>query len=434
MGAEEKKELSVVEVEASCTTEFRSYGDDAWYSVTVSVEGETLRVKYLNFSEDVDNLFKPTDFQSLEELEEFEERFRPVSKQLQDNECRQLVRDTRVCACYRFRNDDVRFYDAEVHEVRKNKHSYKAGEELCLCTFILCWLHGPNIGNLNATTVENICVVQPALDQDPAVASFLKMARERTEFVSSCSISMSKGVSGLEMVAQCKEGSPAACRPDYLDPIQKEKQCAKRSLVRVCSPEVSCLDRRMEDIDLGGIKNVCMILIGNLDKELCPSTVTEFLRRHTSVSPRVFIFPSLSSEIYTRGAIILDSKKDFQKLCDFLDNPNHIITSSTGRPWVIIEKLAGLKKIKASIGTLVPISKKMLPKGKRGTSSILKVVGLGTQEFKIASDLKELFLEFSDHQKRLHKKLVLEERRICAAKIVNLLCLDFELWTLGLGC
>lgn len=87
----------------------------------------------------------------------------------------------------------------------------------------------------------------------------------------------------------------------------------------------------MEESDLEGIKNQCVILIGNLDKELSPSTITEFLHRHAPVSPQVFIFPSLSSEIYTRGAIVLDSEKDFQKLCEFLDNPNHIITSSTGR-------------------------------------------------------------------------------------------------------
>lgn len=92
----------------------------------------------------------------------------------------------------------------------------------------------------------------------------------------------------------------------------------------------------MEDRDLGGTKNVCMILIANIDKALCPSTITEFLRRHTSVSASVFIFPSLSSEVYTRGALILDSEKEFQVLCDFLSNPHCIITSSTGRYSVCI--------------------------------------------------------------------------------------------------
>jgi hypothetical protein len=87
----------------------------------------------------------------------------------------------------------------------------------------------------------------------------------------------------------------------------------------------------MEDKELEAKRNVCMILIGNLDKELCPSTAVEFLYKHTQVSASVFIFPSLSLEIYTRGAIMLHTEQDFQKLCDFLTNPNYIITSSTGR-------------------------------------------------------------------------------------------------------
>jgi len=79
-----------------------------------------------------------------------------------------------------------------------------------------------------------------------------------------------------------------------------------------------------------------MILIANIDGELCPSTVTLFLQRHTSVSARVLIFPNLSSEVYTRGAIILDSEKEFQEMCGFLNDPNCIITSSSGRYSVCI--------------------------------------------------------------------------------------------------
>ena len=87
----------------------------------------------------------------------------------------------------------------------------------------------------------------------------------------------------------------------------------------------------MKDWDLEVTKNVCMMLIANIDREFFPSTVTQFLHRHTSASARVLIFPNLSSEVHTRGAIILDSEKEFQKMCDFLNDPNCIITSSTGR-------------------------------------------------------------------------------------------------------
>ena len=92
----------------------------------------------------------------------------------------------------------------------------------------------------------------------------------------------------------------------------------------------------MKDWDHEGAKNVCMILIANIDRELCPSTVTQFLHRHTSVLARVLIFPNLSSEVHTRGAIILDSEKEFQEMCGFLNDPKCIIASSTGRYSVCI--------------------------------------------------------------------------------------------------
>ncbi|KAH1229123.1 hypothetical protein GmHk_10G028955 [Glycine max] len=45
-------------------------------------------------------------------------------------------------------------------------------------------------------------------------------------------------------------------------------------------------------------------------------------------------------------------------------------------------------------------------------SNNLKVVHSGTKEFKIASNKRDLFLGFSEHQERLRKKLTLEEGRI----------------------
>ncbi|RZC02487.1 hypothetical protein D0Y65_017568, partial [Glycine soja] len=54
-------------------------------------------------------------------------------------------------------------------------------------------------------------------------------------------------------------------------------------------------------------------------------------------------------------------------------------------------------------------------KTKRGTSNNLKVVHSGTKEFKIASNKRDLFLGFSEHQEQLRKKLALEEGRIFAA-------------------
>ncbi|RDX61833.1 hypothetical protein CR513_59896, partial [Mucuna pruriens] len=362
--------LSVTEKEKSYTTEFRAYKDDAWYSVCVLLEGETLRVKYLNFSDENDDVFEASLFQNCNDLQNLKERFRPPSKQLQDAECRQLPPNAKVCACHPFSHDDVRFYDALIDGVQEREHSWETGEESCSCTFILFWLHGPNARNLTSASIENICVVQPAWELDPVVASFLEVAREKIKLFSSRSVLVSKGVSASKMVPYCYKSSDTTLRMGYVERMEKkasilqnrfqffhETRRARRSVFRVCSPEVSCDGKRMEDRDLEVTKNMCMILIANIDKELCPSAITEFLRMHTSISAGVYIFPSLSFEVYTRGAIMVDSLKDFQVLCDFLNNPNCMVTSSTDRPWVILEKLVGFKSIKASIGALEHVSK-----------------------------------------------------------------------------
>ncbi|XP_024635164.1 uncharacterized protein [Medicago truncatula] len=396
----EEMQLIVHEQKENYVTEFRNFLDDAWYTVSVTFEGnESLRVKYEKNTDEIDNLFEPGFFNSMEDLQEFETRFRPLSVQVQDHQCRELVPGVRVCASHEFGPDDLRFYDAHV--------------------------------------------VEPVLEYDPAVASFLEITRRRIE-----------SQSGQEMVVYCNTGIEAKNHTEiktkskmgYFERMQKfqakrrakrsvlgtrssegakqtvlgasspegakrsvlgasSTEGAKRSVLGASSPEVGLV----EDKELKGKRNVCMILMGNLDKQLCPSTAVEFLYKHTQVSASVFIFPSLSSEIYTRGAIMLRTERDFQKLCDFLTNPKHIITSSTGRPWVIIEKQVGLKNIKASIGTVFPKSENAPQDGKSRVRNNLKIVYSGTQEFKTASAMRDLYSEFADHQERLHKKLAFLE-------------------------
>jgi len=99
------------------TMEFRSYKDDAWYTARVSLEEETLRVWFLDFPDHCDNAFEASQFGECENLREFKGRFRPLSKQLQDSECGLLAQGTRVCACQRFGDGDLRFYDAVVEGV-----------------------------------------------------------------------------------------------------------------------------------------------------------------------------------------------------------------------------------------------------------------------------------------------------------------------------
>jgi len=77
----------------------------------------------------------------------------------------------------------------------------------------------------------------------------------------------------------------------------------------------------------------------------------------------------------------------------------------------------------ASLVVLKILSSQSLPqKGKGETSNNLKVLHSGTQEFKRASDMRDLFMEFISHQELLHKRLALEERRVCTDE--QLTCLD----------
>ncbi|KAK4285131.1 hypothetical protein QN277_001872 [Acacia crassicarpa] len=396
--------------------EFRSQDDEAWYSVRVVLEREVLRIKFLNFGDSHDKVFEAQGFSSLTELEEFKKRFRPVSSQLQDDECRSVRAGTTVCACYRYSPEDIRFYDANVLAVQQKEHSFNEGQEECLCTFALLWLHGPSAGIYSNATVADICKIQPTSGLDPVVASFLKMAREKTE-VTAKSVSFSTGDSGWKVGQPCNGSQKIKPKRGFLECLYKETRCARRSISEKSSPcenrIVKLLTKRLEDRDLGGKKNMCMILVGNLDKTLSPQTIEEFLHRHASVSPKVYIFPSLSWELFTRGAFVFDSEEGFSKLRNFLKDPSLMITSSTGRPWVIIHQVVGLKDIKASIGTLMHAPKSETSQEQHNEKRTnLKIVRNGTQEFKVASNLRDTFLEFYAHQQQLQQRLAFEEEMV----------------------
>ncbi|KAJ9169918.1 hypothetical protein P3X46_018061 [Hevea brasiliensis] len=161
--------------------EYRSKTDDAWYSVRTLLSGEKLTVKYYNFCDVYDDVFEPQDFKTVEEIEEFKKRFRSLSVQLQDSECRKVAEGTVVCVSHFFSDFDVRFYDAVVDGVIYKDHSFVNGEERCMCTFVVIWEHGPIFGCLANKKVENICVIQSNTQLDPKVAKFSKIVMDRLE-------------------------------------------------------------------------------------------------------------------------------------------------------------------------------------------------------------------------------------------------------------
>jgi hypothetical protein len=74
----------------------------------------TLRPRLKKITDDVDQLFQPSFFGSLEDLHEFEKRFRPLTVQVQDHECGKPVSDVKGCASRHFGPDDIRFCNAVV--------------------------------------------------------------------------------------------------------------------------------------------------------------------------------------------------------------------------------------------------------------------------------------------------------------------------------
>ncbi|KAL5974356.1 hypothetical protein ACLOJK_031020 [Asimina triloba] len=97
--------------------EFRPSEDDAWYAVTLVLDGETLNVKFVNFGPEFDEKFRPTDFKDEASVQQFKERIRPSSVQLQDSMCRKAIEGMTICASYTFSDDEVKFYDAVIVDV-----------------------------------------------------------------------------------------------------------------------------------------------------------------------------------------------------------------------------------------------------------------------------------------------------------------------------
>lgn len=99
--------------------EYRS-GDDAWYNVQVSLQGDSLKIKYSKLlGSPVEEFHDVRNFKSLDDVVRFRRRFRTLSAQVQDSECRSVVPGVKVCASYRSNEDDLRYYDAVVDQVRK---------------------------------------------------------------------------------------------------------------------------------------------------------------------------------------------------------------------------------------------------------------------------------------------------------------------------
>lgn len=506
--------------------EFRSTVDDGWYSGRIVLEdgGETLAVKLLDFPESNDERFSVRDFKTVDDVDEFVGRFRPISEQLQDGECGRVQEGMRVCASRTFAVGDIRYYDAIVEAVHHEKHLFGKEEE-CKCEFVLCWQHGPYEGIITNANIAHVCMIQPSAESDSRLASFSKMVKKKIEpSAISDLVSIGNAFSPLNgttllLTNNCSRSSENSTQVK-LEDIQSPSPVGRRKVAGRISEHhknnlqdirrsfitekdlssshmgkmskklstfsqrglqgkeeigqfigssggkggiIKCYENNLQLVDSGGLlgpkiglslssvvatskkysgssqnglqvmdedraRRECLspvgrneglacsedpnskshhfIFVDNLEKDLSSSSIVKFIQNHTSISPQACIFPSLSTEIYARGVIVTDCEKKLKEICKFLQSPDHIITSSKGRPWFVHEEPSGCKTFETTIRGMMPIVQE------ETTVEELKVVPKEAQGYRQAKEMKDLFFEFVEHQKRLHNRLAWEEKMI----------------------
>ncbi|KAH0983930.1 hypothetical protein GBA52_011107 [Prunus armeniaca] len=376
--------------------------DDAWYDARIVMDGyDCLRVKFVGFPDDHDEVFDANNLTSFKDIAEFRRRFRPVSVQVQDNECSQVAKGTLVCVAHAICPDDRRFYDAVVYKVLHEEHRFVKGGEECPCSFILFWRHGPKAGCLTVQDLENICRVQPRRSKmNPLLTSFLETAREKIE------ITLSKICATPHEAAYDEK----ACRPSV---SQRLKQASFLLYIFFISFYYMYLAEMNGNPSqrAGRVREIegtpHMIIVDNLERGLSPLKIVEFLHKKVSISCEAFISPCMSSEWYTRGTILVDGKTNVDKLSDFLEGPDHIIISSSGSPFSDRPFRARLV-----LWLGYDMIRKQQQSRRSETMNEPKVVASGTEEYKKAKLLKDLFWEFANHQCQLHRRLLIEEGRI----------------------
>ncbi|KFK29038.1 hypothetical protein AALP_AA7G080600 [Arabis alpina] len=160
--------------------EFRSPEDEAWYGVEVWSLCNDLVVNFNGFSHEYDEVYPLEDFKNSEQIQEFEERFRVCSVQMQDLECPIVSEGTKVCATCPSDTGEVKFYDAIMVGVERSKHGWdEDGSEVCGCEFRLYWKQGPCVGQVTSAKIGDICLKSEDSRVNPKVFSFLKEARRQ---------------------------------------------------------------------------------------------------------------------------------------------------------------------------------------------------------------------------------------------------------------
>ncbi|KAI3509658.1 hypothetical protein L1887_25107 [Cichorium endivia] len=381
-------------VNVSYNLDFRSTKDNAWYACGVVLDGKKLRVKFMDFVQSChDEIFSIADFSTHREIEQFLLRFRPTSEPIDENECSKVIEGMTVSATYTT-DGLVRFFDAIVDAVHYKEHK----PDKCLCTFLLFWQHGPEVGNITAASIDDLCLIMSGAI-DPRVAEFANLVKEKLKGASSQSSLtsktpfLSKKTSSNQTLNKLQEfsGNGDSCYCEFSEGRERFK--------------TQLID---QDRDMGGVKDTGFhhyIILENLEKNLSPILITEFIHEQTSITAQAYVFPSLSTETYARGAIVSNNRSKIKRIYEFINNPNHFIVSSSGRPWVIPEDMLRTGTFNINLQSLQPKYEN------QNTGSKLMIVLLGTEEYMRAKQLKNIYLEFRDHLNGLVEKLDMEEKK-----------------------
>lgn len=383
------------EVHESYDMEYRSKADDAWYNVCLVLEGgNRLRVEFENFSESLDEVFSIDDFSALNEIDEFMRRFRLSSYGVEDNECSRVIEGMMVCAEYTG-DGKRRFFDAIVDSVRYKEHT----PEKCLCTYLLFWQHGPEEGNITATKLHDIFLIKRAAVY-PTLADFTKLLKEKLTRPATSEFILTPKRSFLSTTTNSNKNTSKS---------QEFGGAGHNSHVGLCEGRERIGPQLIDhDRELGGAKETVShhyIILENLEKDVCPLLMMDFIHEQTSITAQAYVFPSLSAETYARGAIVVDSRTNLKRICEFINNPNQFIVSSSGRPWIIAEDNLRTGTFNTNLQSLQPKYENY------NTKTELKVARLGTNEYNKAKKLKALYMEFRGHLNGLVQRLSTEEKK-----------------------
>ncbi|XP_076922414.1 uncharacterized protein LOC143584200 [Bidens hawaiensis] len=369
--------------------EDRSTKDDAWYKCGVVLEHENrLRVKFKNLVQPSnDEVFSVSDFSSNDEIDIFRRRFRPESEPVGEDECRKVAEGVMVSAVG-LDDKQLRYFDAIVDAVCHKEHTPKK----CLCTYFLYWQHGPEEGIITEANLDDIHLIKHG-PVDPTVVNFTKLIKEKIKVKSASfeftlipkNTNISKDTSSNETITRPQEIGSAGNGSHVGLSAGKELEGEKET------------------------KPYHYIILENLEKDLCPLLMTDFIREQTLITAQAYVFPSLLLETYTRGVIMVDDETKLKKIYEFINNPNQLIVSSSGRPWVLAEDELRNGAFNTNLQRFQPKYKSC------STKNDLMVVRLGTEEYAKAKELKDLYLMFRNHLNGLLKRLVMEEEKITRA-------------------